>query len=59
MQEPERIRTWKVQTTAEGIVLWLNGKPYKTHCGEAIAFDIDRYARGFNPPPAERTDDGA
>lgn len=53
MQDTERIRTWKVQTTSDGIVLWINGKPYKTHCGEAIAFDIDRCAQGFNPPAVE------
>ena len=48
--EPERIKTWKVQTTAEGVELTINGKIYKTSCGESIASVLGRAARGWNAP---------
>lgn len=51
---PERIKTYKVETTSTGIILWINGKPFCTESGESMAFDINRCAGGLNPPAVER-----
>ena len=47
-EKPEMIKTWKVQTTVEGVIITINGKEYRTHAGESLAWDIDHAARGWN-----------
>lgn len=45
----EMLRTWKVETTARGAVLWINGKAFDLgSSGHAVAFDIERAAAGWN-----------
>ncbi len=37
----ERVKTWKVEPTADGVVLTLNGIEYQlSNSGNSIAFDI-------------------
>lgn len=55
MNQPEMLKTWKVQTTARGVVLTINGKSYELgSSGSSVAFDIDRAAGGWNPASEER-----
>jgi hypothetical protein len=44
----EKISTWKVETTARGVILTINGKRYWTQSGEPLAFDLGLAARAWN-----------
>ncbi len=54
-EQSERVKTWKVRTTADGVVLVINGKAYNLGAsGYSIAFDLERAASGLNAPETER-----
>ena len=51
----ELVNTWKVQVSAKGVHLTLNGKTYELGSSrDAIVFDLERASSGYTVP--ERCD---
>lgn len=47
----ELVHSWKVQVSAKGVHLTLNGKTYELgHSRDAIVFDLERAASGYTVP---------
>lgn len=55
--EPKLIHAWKVQVSARGVHLTLNGETYELGTShEAIVFDLQRASCGYTVPERSRSD---
>jgi hypothetical protein len=51
MANRETVKTWKIQVTAAGVSLTVNGKEYELGASaDALAFDLQRAAVGYTVP---------